>query len=238
MLHTLKGRVRKFLKSRKTAELFINFPANPIVKRVGDDPVEITAHPSHVLRDGHFVVIENDEHVLFKLAGAIQRFKGKSRGHGAVSDHGHHFLISFFDIAGRRKSEGLRDRGAGMADDERIVRVFPRRRETTEAAGLAQGVHPVLTSGDHFMDVGLMPDIPADLVFGGIQNVMESDREFQNAEARSQMPAGLGHGTDQKATVLFGDLRQILKRHLLQVLRALYFIDPFHFHAIIRDSFR
>ena len=60
---------------------------------VGASRVEVAQiflHAAHGRVDAHVVVVENDEHVVGRVGGIVESFKGQSAAHGAVADDCHH----------------------------------------------------------------------------------------------------------------------------------------------------
>ena len=90
---------------------------------------QIGMQGSHVAVDGHLVVVEHDEYVIVAVSGIIQPLKGKTSGHGSISDHRHCFLIGAGQSRRFGKSQGGRDRGGSVACSESVVRAFVSVRE-------------------------------------------------------------------------------------------------------------
>jgi hypothetical protein len=62
-----------------------------------------------------------------------------------------------------------------------------------KAAILAQARHRLAASGQDLVGIGLMADIPDQLVARGVENGMECDGQLDHAQCRAQMPAGRSH---------------------------------------------
>ena len=67
-----------------------------------------------------------------------------------------------------------------------------------------------------------MPDVPDDFVVRQIKAQMEGHREFYRAEVARKVPAGPGDVLHQEFTDLRGQLRVVLRRDLLNIIRFLY----------------
>jgi hypothetical protein len=50
------------------------------------------------------------------------------------------------------------------------------------------------------MDIGLMTDVPDKFVFGGIENAVQRDGQFHDAEVRAEMSARPGESGDEFLT--------------------------------------
>ena len=73
----------------------------------------------------------------------------------------------------------------------------------------AQGADAVAAAGEDLVRIGLMPDVPDQLVIGGIEDVMQGDRQFDDAKARAEMSAGHRHRTDGLGAQFVGNLLQV-----------------------------
>jgi hypothetical protein len=62
-----------------------------------------------------------------------------------------------------------------------------------------------------------MTDIPDDLVSGGIEYRMESDRELDDAEAGANVSTCARADLDEARPHLFGECAQLVPRHRLEV---------------------
>ncbi len=60
-----------------------------------------------------------------------------------------------------------------MADIESIMRTFLTLGKTADSAELAQGVKTVQATGEQFMGIGLVANVPDNLVFRGVQHPMQ-----------------------------------------------------------------
>jgi hypothetical protein len=117
----------------------------------------------------------------------------------AVADHGNRVPARAL-VAGRhRHAERRGDRGRRVRRAERVVFAFGAAREAGHAAVLAQVRHAVTAAGQDLVRIGLVPDIPHDPVVRRVEHVVQRDREFDGAEVRAEVPAGLRHGVEQEA---------------------------------------
>src|SRR5512139_2143380 len=57
----------------------------------GQDPAQVVREGAHIGRDGHFVVIENDDEILLEMARVVEALEGKPACESAVADDGNHF---------------------------------------------------------------------------------------------------------------------------------------------------
>ena len=78
-----------------------------------------------------------------------------------------------------------------------VVLGFGAVRVAGQAALLAQGAE-VLASGEELVHVGLVAGVEDDAVAGGIEDPVDRDGEFDDAEVRAQVAARLGDVADQE----------------------------------------
>ena len=83
-----------------------------------------------------------------------------------------------------------------MAGAERIVFAFVALGKAGQTTAFAQRQNTVAPSGQNFVRIGLVPNIPNQPVFWRIENMMESDRQFDNAQAGSKVSAGNRHSSN------------------------------------------
>ena len=72
------------------------------------------------------------------------------------------------------------------------------------------------------MGVGLVPDVPDDLVLGGIKDPVQGDGQLHDPEARREVPAVGGADLDDPGAQLAGQLFQFLQGEPLQLGRGGY----------------
>src|SRR5665213_1097409 len=99
-----------------------------------------------------------------------------------------------------------------MRRAERVVFTLGALGETGKPVGLAQGANTVATSGEDLVGIGLMADIPNDLVVGRIEHIVQRHGEFDDAEPSAQMAARHRHRIDGFLPQLIGQLAQLPAR--------------------------
>jgi hypothetical protein len=78
-----------------------------------------------------------------------------------------------------------------MPSAEAVVLAFGAQHKSVQAARLTDGLKTFATAGENFVDVGLVAHVERDLVFGGMKDRMQSQGQFDHAQVRSQVAAGL-----------------------------------------------
>src|SRR5262249_34688231 len=89
--------------------------------------------------------------------------------------------------------------------------------EAGESAALPERADAVAAARQDLVRIGLMTDVPDDLVIGRVEHMVERNRELDHAESRAQMPAGLGDGVDRLGAKLVGELLQLGEAQAFQV---------------------
>ena len=101
-----------------------------------------------------------------------------------------------------------------MAVLDEVVLGLGAVRVAGEAAALAQAGEGVLAAGDELVHVGLVARVPHDGVVGRREDAVQGDGELDDAEVRSQMPAGLGDARDEEPPDLRRERLQLRRVHL------------------------
>ena len=70
-----------------------------------------------------------------------------------------------------------------MGRSERVVFAFRALGETAQASALPQSPDPVAATGQDLVRISLMADVPDDAIGRRIENVVQRDRQFDDAEA-------------------------------------------------------
>ena len=96
-----------------------------------------------------------------------------------------------------------------MADAESIVLALATLRKTRNAAVHPQPGHSGSATGEDFVRIGLMTDVPNQTVVRRIEDVMQGDRQLYRAKVGREMPAGPGDRLEQKSAQLVGQLQQL-----------------------------
>ncbi|VTQ58091.1 Uncharacterised protein [Stenotrophomonas maltophilia] len=175
------------------------------------------------LGDRHVVVVEDHQQIRFRLhaAGVHQRFEGHAGGHRTVTDHRHDLAVVAFGLASDGHAERGRDRGRRMADAEGVVLALFTLRERCHAVLLLDGVDLVAATGQDLVWVGLVTDVPDQLVLRGLVQVVQGHGEFDHAQTGGEVAAALAHRLDEVGTQFVGDRPQFGFVERAQVIRCL-----------------
>ena len=134
----------------------------------------------------------------------VQRLERHAGGQRAVADHGDRLAITVLQAGGNGHAQRGADRCAGVADAKGVVLALGTTREGGNAILLAQGAHARATAGEDFVRIGLMTHVPHQPVVRGVEDVMQRDGQLDDAQAGTEMPAGLTDRVEQFQAQLIG----------------------------------
>ena len=107
-----------------------------------------------------------------------------------------------------------------MAGAHDVVLALGDRAERREALVLADRRELVAAAGEDLVRVGLVADVPEELVARGVEQRVQRDRELAGAEVGAEVAADLTDRVDDVLADLLGDLLQLLVAEPVEVLRA------------------
>ena len=123
-------------------------------------------------------------------------------------------------------------------------------RKSAHSAVFAQMVEALTSAGQQLMGVGLMPDVPYDLIFRQIQRDMHRHRQLDSSQIRAEMPTSYTDLLNQELTDFLCKKRIILWIYFFDIIYLLYLFQkhkqpPLYFSLVIsartrssRNSFR
>jgi hypothetical protein len=92
---------------------------------------------------------------------------------------------------------------------ERVVFALAPAREAREAAALAQRADALAPAGQDLVRIGLVADVPDQPVARRVEEIVERDRQLDDAEPRPEMAAGDGDRVDRLGPELVGELLEL-----------------------------
>ncbi len=105
-----------------------------------------------------------------------------------------------------------------MGRAEGIVGAFRTLGETAQAAALAQGADAIAAPGQDLVRIALVTDVPDDDVVWRIEHMMQRHGQFDHAQGRTQMAAGLRHHVDRLGAHLVRQRLQLRQRQVVNRL--------------------
>jgi len=118
------------------------------------------------------------------------------------------------------QADGVADRGRGVAGAHDVVLGLVDRAERREALVLADRRELVAPSREDLVRVGLVADVPEDLVARGVEQRVQRHGELARAEVRPEVAADLADRVDDVRADLLGDLDELVLVEGVQVLWA------------------
>ena len=108
-----------------------------------------------------------------------------------------------------------------MAGAHDVVLGLVDRAERRQPAVLADRLQLVAAAGQDLVRIGLMADVPEDLVPWRVQQRVQRDRDLAGAEVGAEVAADLADGVDDVLAHLLGDLLELLLGQVVEVLRLI-----------------
>ena len=90
-----------------------------------------------------------------------------------------------------------------------VVNTFLAAGKTAQTTQLSHAAHLVVASRQHFVRVSLMPHIPDQSVFWGVENIMQSHRELYRAQIGTKVTACLRNRLNQTLAQAVGQRGQV-----------------------------
>jgi hypothetical protein len=91
-----------------------------------------------------------------------------------------------------------------------VVLGLEHRAERGQPAVLADRLQPIAAAGEHLVRVGLVADVPEDLVGGRLEQAVQHRRQLAGAEVGAEVAADLADHVDHQLAHLLGDLGELL----------------------------
>ncbi len=82
-------------------------------------------------------------------------------------------------------------------DVEGVVFALAASRKGGDAVLLAQAGHAFAATGEDLVRVGLVADVPDQTIVGRVEDVVQGDGQLDDAQAGTEMPAGLANRVEQ-----------------------------------------
>ena len=108
------------------------------VRRPGPQHMQPASQRTGCGRDGHAVVVKQDDEGRTRLARVVQRLVGHASSQRAVAHYCHHIVRTAAAITGQRKAQCSRYRIPGVAGNERIMLALRGVRKPGQPAILTQ----------------------------------------------------------------------------------------------------
>ena len=123
-----------------------------------------------------------------------------------------------------------------MPRPKAVVLALVPLQESRNPALLAKGPKAVVAAGQKLVYISLVAHVPHNLVFGGVVDIVEGDRQLHYTKARGQVTAMLGYLPDNSFPHLGGQAIKFFHRTVLYVLGGLYVFKFHHLTRVIMNA--
>ena len=194
-----------------------------VVCGVGVEVEQILLHSPHGAVNGHVVVVEDDEQVVWRRRHVVDALEGESSAHCPVAYHSHHMAVVVPRLLRRHShAERSRDGVGGVSARECVVFALKRRGERAQPFQFTVGAEAVSPSGENLVSVCLMAHIPHYAVVRRVEDVVQSHGELHHSERRGEV-SGVDRQFVYDVLAQFpAQFGQLLHAEVSQVFRISY----------------
>ncbi len=146
--------------------------AQAVVARIEPHASEVAGKCADVLGDRHLVVVEDDDHSRAEVSDVVERLEPHAPRHRTVADECAHGMVLARRVPRGSKAEGDRQRVRSVSGVEDVVRALGALGKPAYPAVLPQRMESLAPSRQELVNVGLVADIPHDLVGGAVKRKM------------------------------------------------------------------
>ncbi|CAB4948877.1 unannotated protein [freshwater metagenome] len=196
--------------------------------RVQADALEVAGQRADVRRDRHAVVVQDHDERRAHAAGLVRGLEGDAAGHRAVADDGDDLAgllravrVGLADPHALAQADAVADRRRRVAGAHDVVLGLVDRAERRHAVVLADRAELVAATREDLVRIGLVADVPEDLVRRAVEQGVQRDGDLARAEIGPEVAADLTDGVDDVLAHLLSDLLQLLLGEPVEVLRAI-----------------
>jgi len=126
-------------------------------------------------------------------------------------------VILVFHIARHGQTEGGRYRCRGVSRSKSIILRLGPFAEAGQPTVLPQSLDLIPTTGQEFVTVGLMADIPDNLVRRRVEYQVQSYGQLDHPETRGQVPTGFRYRGNDRLTQLSRQFDQLVLGQVLDI---------------------
>ena len=179
---------------------------------------QVIGEPADGGRVAPAVVVDDDDHRPPGGGDVVQRFPAHTAGERAVADDGDHMPIAVpGQLEGLGQPVGIGQRGTGVAGLHPVMLALGACRIARQTV-----LHPQLVEiggppGQDLVHVGLVPRVEDDRIMRRIEDPVQRQCQFDDAEIGAQMSAGCSDLVNQEFTDLTGQLVQLRLGQVLQI---------------------
>ncbi len=189
-----------------------------IEPRLQADALEVAGEGADVWRDRHPVVVQDDHHRRLQAARVMERLVRDTTRERAVADHRDDLAVLADPLAHRLlEADPVADRGGRVARPHDVVIGLEDGAERRQALVLANRAEPIFPAREDLVRIGLMADVPENLVGRRVEQAVQGDGQLAGAEVGAEVAADLADRVDDQLTHLLRDSLELVVGELPQV---------------------
>ena len=189
-----------------------------IEPRLQAHALEVAGEGADVGRDRHAVVVEDDHHRRLQATRVMERLVRDPTRERAIADHRDDLAVLADPLAHRLlQPDPVADRGRGVARAHDVVLGLEDRAERRQALVLADRAEPLPAAREDLVRIGLMPDVPEDLVRRRVEQAVQGDGQLAGPEVGAEVAADLTDRVDDQLAHLLRDPLELVIGQLPQV---------------------
>ena len=147
----------------------------------GTDPGQVPGQASLAFPDGHFIIVQDNNHGLMADGSVIQALKGHAAGGGTISHQGNHMVVLPQQRPGPSHAQGNGNGAGSMTGNEGVRRALRGFGEAGQTAKLPQMRKIRPAAGQQLMHIRLMTNVKNQAVDHCIKNSLNGNGEFHRA---------------------------------------------------------
>ena len=154
---------------------------------------QVLTQRTHVGRNGHFIIVQNQNQLGFAVARVVQRLIAHTAGQGPIAHQRHHMIVLSLKVPCPCQSQRRRDRRGGMSRFKGVAGTFAPLGKAGNAAEGAQGVEHLIPPRQQLMHIALVSHVKDDLIFGDVKHAVQRQCQLHHPQIGGQMSAAMGH---------------------------------------------
>ena len=152
------------------------------------DAHKISVQSSRRLIDRHRVVVEyHQEITLGRCSSVVHTLEREAASHRTVANNGYDVLLAATHLHSLGHTEGCRDTHRRVSCAKRVVLTLGHTRKAADAIAHTVLAECLPATRNDLVGVGLMADIPDDVVRGHLVDIVQSYSEFHRSETRTEV---------------------------------------------------
>ena len=184
---------------------------------VGHDLVQVPCDGSHVAVDRPLVIVQHDNQPAGLVGDIVQRLERDTVGKSGVSSQRNNVFAAARQIACHGHAQRGGERSARVARPISVVFAFGAQHEAVQSTRLANRLKTLATPGKELMNVCLMAHVKDEFVGRGVEDIMQSKRQLDHAEIRTEVSASLRESKNQSLANFLRKRFKLRNRKLLDI---------------------